>query len=149
MTSRPLGCICAIVLALFSSSATAALAAGACPKVNYATEYAKLQKVMSKSAFPRDEQAFLLGGVERQLSDLSQRQLNVRGQECGTKAVRAHVIGCVNATLLPALGSIRSPGSKSGKALWGKANVSRREAITIGMFDACRLAAMDTFVSGP
>lgn len=148
MKYRLLGCMSAIVFALLSLSATAALAAGNCPKVNATAERAKLQKLLSKNAVPRGEQAFLLEGVQRNLRDLSQSQLNARGQECGVQAVRGYVMACVNATLPPEIQSVRSPGSKTGKAFWGKANVSRREAIVIGMFHACDAATMETFVSG-
>jgi hypothetical protein len=143
-----LGCLYAMAFTLAGFSAPAAEAAPSCPKISYSAERARLQKVLSANAFPRDETAFLLRGVDQQLKEMPQIRLNAHGAECGIQAVRALVLGCVNKTLSEMLETTSRPSAKSGQAYWDKANVSRREAALIGVTHACRSAAMETFLSG-
>lgn len=65
---------------------------------------------------------------------------------CGISVVRAYVLGCMNATLGEPLRAM--PADKaSGKALWGRAGLSARGAVFIGMFEACRGGAAEAFLS--
>lgn len=143
------GRVFAIALVLAACGAPAAGAAQSCPQVSYSVERARLQKLLTANAFPREESAFVLEGVDQRLREMPRRHLNAQGAECGIQSVRAFVLGCVNETLPDVLKSVRTPSAKSGQAHWGKANVSRREAGAIGMVHACRAAAMETFLSGP
>lgn len=89
-------------------------------------------------SYSEPERDFLLKGAEVRVRELKQSALNERGTNCGIEAVRGHVLGCVVAQL-PSMGS---SDRKTGKSFWGKPNVSAREAAFIGIFHACRGAAM-------
>jgi len=138
-----IGAVATIVLMLFGLEATPALAAD-CRDISYATERAKLQRYMSSHDYPRNDQAFLLAGVDRRVRQMRESDLNERGAACGIKAVRAQVLGCMNRGLPPRLPSTKR---NTGKAFWGKANVSAPSALVIGMFHACTGAALEVMFS--
>jgi len=132
--------------ALAVLAASAAAAAGACPTVSQAAERGKLQQLLASNGVAKSERAFLLAGAEQRLKQMLPSALNADGAQCGIKVVRAHVLGCMNATLPSALRT--TPANKtSGKALWGRAGLSARGALFIGMFHACHGAAAETFLS--
>lgn len=135
-------------LALLAFEGANAFAAGACQNVNYAIERGKLQKLLSANDAPKAEWAFLLNGAEQRIREMQQKSLNARGAQCGIEAVRAHIFACLNNTLPSTLRSTPSANRKTGKVIWGKPNVSAREAAFIGMFHACRGAAAESFLSG-
>jgi hypothetical protein len=112
-----------------------------CRNISYAAERSGLRTYLAAHGFSRSQQAFLLDGAERRVRELPQSRLNAKGAECGIKAARAQVLGCLNhmlaSTVLPKDGM-------SGQALWGKSDVSRHEALVIGLFHACRAAALQT-----
>lgn len=91
------------------------------------------------------EATFLLKGAEQRLKEMRSLDLNERGAQCGIDYVRAHVFGCMNVTAASAIRAIPTK-EKSRKALWGRPNLSARGAVFIGMFHACRAAAMETFM---
>jgi hypothetical protein len=128
------------------SSAWSARAIDACQKIQSA-ERANLSRFLSSSGFSKEESTFLLRGVDQKLSEIKRSHLNARGRECGLNAVRALVIGCLNNVLPSTLRSITSPNRKTGKAMWGKSDVTRREAAVIGMTHACKAGAMEHFLS--
>ncbi|MGQ3211543.1 MAG: hypothetical protein ACT6U0_01765 [Shinella sp.] len=129
------------------SSAWSARAIDACQKIQFSTERANLSRLLSSSGFSKEENLFLLRGVDQKLSEIKRGLLNARGSECGLNAVRALVIGCLNHSLPSTLRSITSPNRKTGKALWGKSDVTRRDAAVIGMTHACKASAMEHFFS--
>jgi hypothetical protein len=136
-----------IALLIVALGAAAAQAASACRDIDYATQRAKLQRFLASHDFSQGEQAFLVKGADRRVREMLQGRLNARGAACGIKAVRAHVLGCLNSTLPSTFKSVPSPNRKTGKTLWGKVNVAAREAAVIGAFHTCRGAAMETFLS--
>lgn len=131
---------------LLACSGTYAGAASACQSLNQASERGKLQQLLSSNGFSKDERAFLLAGAEQRLKAVQSRALNARGAQCGIGAVRAHILGCMNSTLPSALRTTPAD-RKSSKALWGRAGLSARGAVFIGMFHVCRGGAMETFQS--
>ncbi|HEV7307606.1 hypothetical protein [Ensifer sp.] len=145
--SQPLGTLFAITFVLAGFSASPGEAAPSCAKVSYSAERARLQKVFATNAFLHDESAFLLKGLDRRLKEMPQGRLNARGAQCGIQAVRALVLGCMNEILPSQLASTVKPAAKTGKAYWGKDNVSRREALVIGMANMCRASATDALFS--
>jgi len=145
---QSVGCIHVVAAMLIAFSGASAEAASACQKVKYAAERSKLQRLLSSNAFPRGERDFLLKGIEKRVGEVTQSRLNARGVECRIQGVRALIFGCLNETLPSTLRSAPSLDRKTGKTLWGKANVSSREAAVIGMFHACRGSAMEAFLSG-
>ncbi|MBK5569824.1 hypothetical protein [Ensifer sp. SSB1] len=143
-----LSCPSAAFFLFFAFGAAAVEAAGACPKISYSAERSKLQQFLSSSAVPRDDVRFLVKGVEQRVREIPQNRLNARGLECGVQTLRALVLGCVNETMPASFRSLTSPSRKTGKTLWGKANVSGGEAVVIGMFHACRGGATEAFLLG-
>ncbi|WAX94295.1 hypothetical protein N7E70_021875 [Aminobacter sp. NyZ550] len=127
-------------------ASSAAAAAGACPAVSQAAERGKLQQLLSSNGVPKAERAFLLAGAEQRLKEMQPSALNADGAQCGIKVVRAHVLGCMNAALAQAFRT--TPADKpSVNALWGRAGLSARGALFVGIFHACRGAAAETFLS--
>lgn len=147
-TFRKIMLCSSIVIALVTFEGASALAAGACKDVSYAVERGKLQQLLSANDTPRPEWTFLLKGAGQRVREIGQKSLNERGVECGVEAVRALVFACASDMLPSSLQSIASPNRKTGKRLWGKPNVSAREAAFIGVFHACRAAAAESFLSG-
>ena len=137
-----------IVVALVTFEGASALAAGACKDVSYAVERGKLQQLLSANDALKPEQTFLLNGAGQRVREIGQKSLNERGVECGVEAVRALIFACASDMLPSSLRSMASPNRKTGKRLWGKPNVSAREAAFIGVFHACRAAAAESFLSG-
>ena len=123
-----------VVLVVFNISAANARS---CP--TYQGARSNLERVLIARSYLKAERVFLLGGADRHVRELKRNALNKQGQECGIEAARAHVLGCLAADLPRA----PSPSRKTGVALWGKPNVSAREAVFIGRFHACRGAAME------
>lgn len=131
-------------LAVLASSA--AHAAGACPPVSRASERGKLQQLLASNGVAESERTFLLAGADRRLEQIPSSALNADGAICGISVVRAYVLSCMNATLGEPLRAM--PADKaSGKALWGRAGLSARGAVFIGMFEACRGGAAEAFLS--
>lgn len=92
------------------------------------------------------ERTFLLAGADRRIEQIPSSALDADGAICGISVVRAYVLGCMNATLGEPLRAM--PADKaSGKALWGRAGLSARGAVFIGMFEACRGGATEAFLS--
>lgn len=92
------------------------------------------------------ERTFLLAGADRRIEQIPSSALNADGAICGISVVRAYVLSCMNATLGEPLRAM--PADKaSGKALWGRAGLSARGAVFIGMFEACRGGAAEAFLS--
>lgn len=114
--------------------------AKACGNVSYSGERAKLERKMVVNSYSKAERSFLLSGADRRVRELKQNALNDRGRQCGIEAVRAHVLGCM-AAQLP-----RVPDRKTGQSMWGKSNVTSREAVFIGTFHACRGGAVEAFL---
>lgn len=136
----------AFALALLASGGTYADAAGACTTVSHASERRELQQLLSSNGVSDGEQAFLLAGAEQRLKEVRSNSLNARGAQCGIESVRAHILSCMNNTLPTALRST-PPDKKSSAALWGRAGLSVRGGVFIGVFHACRGGAMETFLS--
>jgi len=133
-----------VALALFASGA--AHAAGACPPVSRASERGKLLQLLASNGVAESERTFLLAGADRRIEQIPSSALDADGALCGISVVRAYVLGCMNATLGEPLRAM--PADKaSGKALWGRAGLSARGAVFIGMFEACRGGAMEAFLS--
>ncbi|WP_286296881.1 hypothetical protein [Aminobacter sp. SS-2016] len=131
-------------LAVLASSA--AHAAGSCPPVSRASERGKLQQLLASNGVAESERTFLLAGAEQRLEQIPSSALNADGAICGISVVRAYVLSCMNATLGEPLRAM--PADKaSGKALWGRAGLSARGAVFIGMFEACRGGAAEAFLS--
>lgn len=107
-------------------------------------ERAKLERLLASRSYTKSESKFLLLGAQTRVQELKQSSLNERGSRCGIQAVRANVFGCV-AAQLPSPGS---PDRQTGTSLWGKSNVSAREAAFIGIFHACRGAAVEALFKG-
>lgn len=118
-----------------------AVAAQGCGNASYASERSKLERLLIARTYPKAERSFLLSGTDRRVRELPRGKLNERGRQCGIDVARAHVLGCLAASLP----HTPSPDRKTGKALWGKSNVSEREAGFIGIFYACRGGAMEMF----
>jgi hypothetical protein len=131
---RKLAAVSAVVLIVADISAAGARS---CP--TYRDARSNLERVLTARSYPKAERSFLLGGADRRVRELRRSALNEQGEQCGIDAARAHVLGCVEAGL-PRVGS---PDRKTGTTLWGKANVSAREAAFIGEFHACRGAALE------
>jgi len=114
--------------------ATAPAHAADCRDISPAAEHSKLQSYLASHGFSHSQQAFLLNGADRRIRELPPSRLNANGAYCGIKAARAQVLGRLNSmlqsTALPKDGM-------SGQALWGKADVSRHEALVMGLFHAC------------
>ncbi len=118
-------------------------AANARSCLNYRDARSNLERVLTARSYPKVERRFLLSGADRRVRELKSNSLNAQGQHCGIETARAHILGCVAADLP----RVTSPDRKTGKAFWGKANVSAREAAFIGKFHACRRAAMEYLFS--
>jgi hypothetical protein len=131
---------------LFACCGNYADAATTCQSVNQASELGKLQRLLSSNGFSKDERTFLLAGAKRRLEKVRSRALNERGAQCGIGAVRALILGCMNSTL-PSTLRTTPVDRKSSKALWGRAGLSARGAVFIGMFHACYGGAMETFLT--
>jgi hypothetical protein len=138
--------ILALGLVLFVlASSGPSNAAGTCRALSQATERSKLQQLLSQNLVPDSEQAFLLAGAEQRLKELQPRSLNARGIQCGIDAIRTQVLGCMN-SVLPSVLQARQRVRKPSKVLWGRSDLSARGAGFIGIFHACRGAAMETFM---
>jgi hypothetical protein len=137
-----------IALAILASAVVGAHAATSCQSLKYANERGKLQKLLYSNSFPSAERVFVLSGAEQRIREVQPNALNARGKKCGIDAVRASIFGCMNHTLPSTLRSTPSPDRKTGKAFWGKPNVSAREAAFIGIFHACRAGAVESFLTG-
>jgi hypothetical protein len=137
----------AAITLLFLAFGGTPVQAADCRDISGAKERAKLQGFLAANDFSPREQAFLLKGVEQRVKEMPESRLNASGAACGIKAVRAQILGCLNQTLPSTYPSLSAPERKTGKAFWGKANVSAREGTVIGLFHACRGAAMEHFFS--
>ena len=118
-----------------------------CRDIQLPAERAKLSRLLTSNGFSREEARFILKGADQQINGIRQSRLSPAGKECGLAAVRALVLGCLNHTLPSTLRSTASPDRKTGKALWGKPDVTRREAAVIGMAHVCKASAMERFLS--
>lgn len=137
------GILVAMVLAAFHVGSNSAEAAN-CRDISYAAERSKLQKYFATKGFSKADRAFLLVGIDKRLMEMPKGRLNARGAACGIKAVRAQVLACA-IQQLPA--SLPPSERRTGKALWGETNVSARAALIVGLFHACRGAAMEALFS--
>lgn len=133
-------------LTLFASGGSASAASVACGSANLAVERGNFQRLLRSNIGAKGEGAFLLQGAEHRLKAMRSSDLNRRGSQCGIDTVRAHVYSCVNSTVTPAMSAIATK-QESTKALWGRPHLSARGALVIGMFEACRAAAKETFMS--
>lgn len=132
--------------AIFASSEAYADVSGSCYQIDKARERSKLQTLLSSSGISKEERAFLLGGVDRRLAEMRSDALSARGTQCGIDSVRALVLSCLSDTFPSAIRS-KPAERKSSKALWGRAGLSVRGAVFIGMFHACRGRAAEIFLS--
>lgn len=135
-----------LVLTFTAYSGSVSAAPLSCSTAELSGERSKLQRSLRLDIASSGEVGFLMRGAERRLKELRFRDLNVRGAQCGIEFVQAHVFRCINSTAPSAIQAIPTK-EKSVKALWGRAGLSARGAAYIGMFHACRAAAMEAFMS--
>lgn len=140
--------VCGYALMFSFRGGLDAQAARDCRDVNYSTERAKLEKLLSKSDFSQGARSFLMKQVDLRVMEVPESSLNARGVECGIRAVRAQILACLNHVLPETLKEILEQNQKTGKTAWGKVNVSNHELVFIGIFHACRGSAMEVFLSG-
>jgi hypothetical protein len=139
---------CAALLTALVLGTTIANASGACLTHTYGTERSKLQSLLAAKNYPKVERVFLISGADQRVREIRPNMLNARGTDCGVDAVRALILSCLNDGLPSALRSGGSPHDrKTGASMWGKVNVSAREGTFIGIFHACRGAAIEAFLA--
>jgi hypothetical protein len=144
---RSFSCLFAIALMLTAFGGATARAGQTCQMVKYVTTRIALQQLLASNNFSKDEKTFLLKGVDERAKEIGQANLNTRGFECGLQTVRASILGCMVEVLPSTLQSLSAPRRKTGRAIWGKTDVSRREGAVIGIFHNCRASAAEAFLS--
>lgn len=138
---------CAILATALHCAPTHAATPAACGQASVSAAQVKLRLLLKESGAPNKEQAFLLDGAVRRVQEIRPESLNAAGRQCGLEAVRALVLSCLAATLPDLLRAVPSPDRRVAYAEWGRTELSAREGVFIGMFHACRGAAMETFLS--
>lgn len=137
-----------IVLSIVGLSVEAAAKPkNTCSELNYSNERNILEKRLSKNGYSLSQVRFLLNGIDRRTNELRQGQLTDRGRQCGIKAVRTTVIACLNYQLPKLIKTTSDLNHSTGETYWNKINVSKGEALVIGLFHACRGAAMETLTT--
>lgn len=139
---------CSILGTALNCAPTHAATPAACGQASVSAVQVKLRRLLEESGAPNKEQAFLLDGAARRVQEIRRESLNDAGRRCGLEAVRALVLSCLAQTLPAALRAVPSPERRVTYAEWGRTELSAREVVFIGMFHACRGAAMETFLSG-